>query len=108
MTGENYKWKARLNVHGGRQEKGVNYWENICPSGRLAHYSRLRHLLTERLAYKTGRRFASKTILKRGLLQPSPPRSSIEIEREHHLTNPFITGGSLVNSTSSRNLQGQT
>ena len=24
---EVYKWKARLNIHGGKQEYGVNYWE---------------------------------------------------------------------------------
>ena len=24
---EIYKWKARLNVHGGKQEKGVHFWE---------------------------------------------------------------------------------
>ena len=26
-TREVYKWKARLNLHGGKQELGVNYWE---------------------------------------------------------------------------------
>ena len=26
-TREVYKWKARLNLHGGKQEYGVNYWE---------------------------------------------------------------------------------
>lgn len=26
-TQEVYKWKARINLHGGKQEKGVNYWE---------------------------------------------------------------------------------
>ena len=26
-TREIYKWKARLNVHGGKQEYGVHYWE---------------------------------------------------------------------------------
>ena len=30
-TGEVYKWKARLNVHGGKQEFGVNYWETYAP-----------------------------------------------------------------------------
>jgi hypothetical protein len=28
---EVYKWKARLNVHGGQQEHGVNYWETFAP-----------------------------------------------------------------------------
>jgi hypothetical protein len=31
MTGEIYKWKARLNAHGGQQVKGVNYWETYAP-----------------------------------------------------------------------------
>jgi hypothetical protein len=31
MTGEIYKWKARLNIHGGQQEYGVNYWETYAP-----------------------------------------------------------------------------
>lgn len=30
-TGEAYKWKARLNLHGGKQEHGVNYWETYAP-----------------------------------------------------------------------------
>jgi hypothetical protein len=30
-TREAYKWKARLNVHGGKQEHGVNYWETYSP-----------------------------------------------------------------------------
>jgi Reverse transcriptase (RNA-dependent DNA polymerase) len=30
-TREVYKWKARLNVHGGQQEKGVNFWETYAP-----------------------------------------------------------------------------
>ena len=30
-TREVYKWKARLNVHGGRQQHGVNFWETYTP-----------------------------------------------------------------------------
>jgi len=30
-TQEIYKWKARLNLHGGKQELGVNYWETYSP-----------------------------------------------------------------------------
>jgi hypothetical protein len=30
-TREVYKWKARLNVHGGRQEYGMQYWETYAP-----------------------------------------------------------------------------
>jgi len=26
-----YKWKARLNIHGGQQEHGVNFWETYAP-----------------------------------------------------------------------------
>ena len=30
-TQEVYKWKARLNLHGGKQTKGVNFWETYSP-----------------------------------------------------------------------------
>jgi len=30
-THEPYKWKARINLHGGKQEHGVNYWETYAP-----------------------------------------------------------------------------
>ena len=30
-TQEIYKWKARLNVHGGQQEQGVHYWDTYAP-----------------------------------------------------------------------------
>ena len=26
-----YKWKARLNIHGGQQQWGINYWETYAP-----------------------------------------------------------------------------
>jgi Reverse transcriptase (RNA-dependent DNA polymerase) len=31
LTNEIYKWKARLNLHGGQQDHGVNYWEIYTP-----------------------------------------------------------------------------
>ena len=30
-TQEVYKWKSRINIHGGKQEYGVNYWETYSP-----------------------------------------------------------------------------
>jgi hypothetical protein len=30
-TGEVYKWKARLNIDGSRQTKGLNYWDTYAP-----------------------------------------------------------------------------
>ena len=30
-TQEMYKWKARLNVHGGQQDHGVHYWVTYAP-----------------------------------------------------------------------------
>jgi Reverse transcriptase (RNA-dependent DNA polymerase) len=30
-TQQVYKWKARLNVHGGKQTKGLNYWDTYAP-----------------------------------------------------------------------------
>jgi Reverse transcriptase (RNA-dependent DNA polymerase) len=41
-TREVYKWKARINVHGGCQEKGVNFWETYAP---VAAWSSIRLLL---------------------------------------------------------------
>lgn len=42
LTREVYKWKARLNVHGGQQELGVNYWETYAP---VVNWSSLRMFL---------------------------------------------------------------
>lgn len=30
-TGEVYKWKARLNIDGSKQTKGINYWDTYAP-----------------------------------------------------------------------------
>jgi hypothetical protein len=30
-TREVYKWKARLNIDGSKQEGGINFWETISP-----------------------------------------------------------------------------
>lgn len=40
--GSIYKWKARLNVDGGKQERGVNYWETYAP---VAQWSSIRLIL---------------------------------------------------------------
>ena len=42
-TREVYKWKARLNIHGGQQEYGVNYWETYAP---VAQWSSIRLFMT--------------------------------------------------------------
>ena len=31
LTGKIYKWKARLNLHGGQQEFDVNYYDTYSP-----------------------------------------------------------------------------
>ena len=31
-SGQVYKWKAHLNVHGGQQTNGVNFWETYAPA----------------------------------------------------------------------------
>jgi Reverse transcriptase (RNA-dependent DNA polymerase) len=38
-----YKWKARLNIDGGKQEHGINYWETYAP---VAQWSTIRVVLT--------------------------------------------------------------
>jgi hypothetical protein len=42
-TQQVYKWKARLNVHGGKQIEGVNYWETYAP---VATWSSIRLIMT--------------------------------------------------------------
>jgi histone deacetylase 1/2 len=42
-THEVYKWKARLNVHGGKQIKDVHYWETYSP---VVKWSSIRMFLT--------------------------------------------------------------
>jgi hypothetical protein len=37
-TNKVYKHKARLNIHGGQQEYGVNYWETYAPVVTWAAY----------------------------------------------------------------------
>ena len=49
MSREVYKWKARLNVHGGKQEHGVNYWETYAP---VVTWASLRLVLILSLIYK--------------------------------------------------------
>lgn len=41
-TQEVYKWKARLNIHGGKQQKGINFWETYAP---VATWSSIRVIL---------------------------------------------------------------
>ena len=41
-TGEVYKWKARLNIDGSKQIKGVNYWDTYAP---VASWPIIRFLL---------------------------------------------------------------
>ena len=43
QTNEVYKWKARLNVHGGKQIKGIHYWETYSP---VVKWSSVRLFLT--------------------------------------------------------------
>lgn len=41
-TREVYKWKARLNIDGSKQEEGVNYWETFSP---VASWAAIRMVL---------------------------------------------------------------
>jgi hypothetical protein len=38
-----YNWKARLNIHSGKQEKGANYWDTYAP---VASWSSIRIILS--------------------------------------------------------------
>jgi radical SAM superfamily enzyme len=51
LTNKIYKWKARLNLHGGQQEYGVNYWD-LRPSSYMGSYSTsTRTISSVRMAY---------------------------------------------------------
>jgi hypothetical protein len=43
QTRQIYNWKARLNVHGGKQVKGIHYWETYSP---VVKWSSIRLFLT--------------------------------------------------------------
>ena len=45
-TGKIYKWKARLNLHGGKQEHGINYWETYAA---LLAWPTIQFMLTQAL-----------------------------------------------------------
>jgi Reverse transcriptase (RNA-dependent DNA polymerase) len=47
-TNKIYKYKARLDVHGGQQELGINYWETYSP---VVTWASIRHLLILTLMY---------------------------------------------------------
>ena len=49
LTREVYKWKARLNVHGGKQTHGVDYWETYAAALK---WSSIRFFLTQALLNK--------------------------------------------------------
>ena len=46
MSREVYKWKARLNVHGGKQTQGVDYWETYAAALK---WSSIRFFLVQAL-----------------------------------------------------------
>jgi hypothetical protein len=49
ISREVYKWKARLNEHGGKQQKGVNYWETYAAALR---WSSIRFFLIQAILNK--------------------------------------------------------
>jgi Reverse transcriptase (RNA-dependent DNA polymerase) len=48
-TGQVYKWKARLNIDGSKQIKGLDYWETYAP---VADWASVRLLLTHAVINK--------------------------------------------------------
>jgi hypothetical protein len=49
ISREVYKWKARLNVHGGKQTYGVDYWETYAAALK---WRSIRFFLTQALINK--------------------------------------------------------
>ena len=49
LTNQVYKWKSRLNLHGGQQEYAVNFYETFSP---VINWSSSRLLLVQAIIYK--------------------------------------------------------
>jgi Reverse transcriptase (RNA-dependent DNA polymerase) len=47
-TREVYKWKARINIHGGKQTKGINYWDTYA---LVATWASIRLIMNMAAAY---------------------------------------------------------
>jgi hypothetical protein len=60
-TKEVYKWKARLNIHGGQQEYGMNYWETFSPlpCGYMGLYQTCPHFVYFALVAHLSDRFCT-------------------------------------------------
>ena len=56
-TQEVYKWKARLNVHGGQQEHGVHYWDTYAPVVTWQTVRLFSHTFTHTWVAKSSTRF---------------------------------------------------
>jgi hypothetical protein len=81
-TGEVYKWKARLNVDGSKQVKGLNYWETYAP---VATWPSIRLLLILALQ----RRWYTKQID----YVLAFPQADIEVDLYMELPKGFEIGG---------------
>lgn len=75
LTNAITKWKARLNVHGGQQEKGVNYEETYSP---VAMWTSIRTLLVLSILNKWHTRQVDRTPIEYELFMKLPAGIKID------------------------------
>jgi hypothetical protein len=83
-TGEIYKWKARLNLHGGKQKHGVNFWETYAP---VVTWSAIRLVLILAILHKWHTRQVDFVL--------AYPQADVECDMYMQLPQGFELEGSL-------------
>lgn len=64
LTREVYKWKARLNLDGGKQELGINYWETYAATSHVLFL--IKNLYGQRQAGRTWQQHLNKGLAENG------------------------------------------
>jgi hypothetical protein len=83
LSREVYKWKARLNVHGGKQTYGVNYWEIYAAALK---WSSIRFFLTQAIINKWHTRQIDFVL--------AYPQADLECNLYVEIPRGFTAGGS--------------
>jgi Reverse transcriptase (RNA-dependent DNA polymerase) len=82
LDGTRYKWKARLNVDGGKQIRGVDYWETYAP---VATWTTIRIVLI--MAIK------EKWCIKQLDFVQAYPQAPVETELYIEIPKGFVVNG---------------
>jgi Reverse transcriptase (RNA-dependent DNA polymerase) len=98
LDGTIYKWKARLNIDGGKQVQGLDYWETYAP---VASWSTIRLVLVMAVRHKW--------VLRQLDFVQAFPQAPIEQEMFMEVPKGFNVGGSRITHVLKllRNIYGQ-